>query len=472
MNPKLVAKIKAPDTKGKSSIGTGYPISNEWLITARHVVDFSDRSSAPITLEWSTFSEPVTATVTSVELLDNDIALLRCDVPAELGNIVFSPAAKLPPERVGWKSAGYPDVNECKWFDATGIFGVDSGKALISLTLDDTGRRDGWGGMSGAPVFSGDKFCAVIITHDQRMEKRLNAISISWLRKHDAAFCQAIGLNDDLLACQQFIKGQKRQITELLIKMQQGKLFQALAAKLQIAELLLTPGNLAEKLFAVFDKDCLALFDTLLQTSSAVLEQDTSKDTLENVRSLFCLFASLMASNSLVARQTYIKLSVYTKMASELYLAPLYDTNPDFTTAEDGELKGKYSMDASVFTKETGWGQDEFKKEAANIVFTEVRKKSPKMLNAFELKKLNTTIKQRQNRDLNQLHRFELNCNDEALANNPLSDPSYCQLLNASDCLPDLPIVHYGEVEANLEAELSAKMDELFEILQRYGYAA
>ena len=189
MNPNLVAKIQAPDTKGKSSIGTGYPISHEWVITARHVVDFSDKSSAPIMLEWPTL-QPVT--VTGVELLDNDIALLRCDVPAELGNIVFSPAVKFPTERVGWKSAGYPDVNECKWFDATGIFGADSGKALIALTLDDTARKDEWGDMSGAPVFSGDKFCAVIVTHDQRMGKRLNAVSIPWLLKHDPAFRQLL----------------------------------------------------------------------------------------------------------------------------------------------------------------------------------------------------------------------------------------------------------------------------------------
>ena len=99
MNPNLIVKIKAPDTDGKSSIGTGYPISHEWVITARHVVDFRDRSSAPITLEWSTLLEAVT--VMGVELLDNDIALLRCDVPAELGEVTCSPVFKLPPERMG-----------------------------------------------------------------------------------------------------------------------------------------------------------------------------------------------------------------------------------------------------------------------------------------------------------------------------------------------------------------------------------
>lgn len=192
MNPNLIVKIKAPDTDGKSSIGTGYPISHEWVITARHVIDFIDRSSAPITLEWSTLLEPVT--VTGIELLNNDIALLRCDMPAELGNIVFSPAAKLPPERVGWKSAGYPDVNECELFDAIGLFGVDLGRAEVSLTLEDTCRLDQWGGMSGAPVFKDNSLCAVIIEHDQRMKKRLNAVSIPWLLNNDDTFKNLLGI--------------------------------------------------------------------------------------------------------------------------------------------------------------------------------------------------------------------------------------------------------------------------------------
>ena len=192
MNPNLITKIKAPDIDGKSSIGTGYPISHEWVITARHVVDFPDRSSAPITLEWSTLLEQVT--VTGVELLDNDIALLRCDVPAELGTVTFSPAAKLPPERVGWKSAGYPDVNDCELFDAIGMFGVDLDVAVVSLTLEDTCRLDQWGGMSGAPVFKDNSLCAVVIEHDQRMEKRLIAVSIPWLLNNDANFKKLLGI--------------------------------------------------------------------------------------------------------------------------------------------------------------------------------------------------------------------------------------------------------------------------------------
>jgi hypothetical protein len=248
-------------------------------------------------------------------------------------------------------------------------------------------------------------------------------------------------------------------------------LFKQLIIKLQAVVATSTPNTVSEQLLTAFEGNCLNVFDLLLQASSDALEQDHSPEVLDSVRILFCLFASLMASTSLIAREAFIHLSVYSKMATELHLAPLYNTNPHFTMTKDGEVVGKYAIDASEFTREVGWEVDGFKKEALNIVYSGVCKKSlPKQFNAFERKKLNTMIKQRQNKSLNQLHRFELNCCDNTVVNNPLCDTVYCQALNAEDCLPDLPIVHFGEVEATQEAELSAKIDELFEILQRYGY--
>ncbi len=189
MNPRLIAKIKAPDQQEKNSIGTGYPITQEWVITAKHVIDFADRSSESVIVEW--LNHPPVK-VQDIKLLDNDIALLRCNVPSELGRIDFSPAHKLPAALEGWKSAGHPEVNDCELFDATGRFGADLDRAMITLTLDDTCRLDQWGGMSGAPVFTGNRFCAVIIEHDQRMEKRLNAISIPWLLHNEKLFCEIV----------------------------------------------------------------------------------------------------------------------------------------------------------------------------------------------------------------------------------------------------------------------------------------
>lgn len=498
MSPHLIVKITVLRTdqdehgKTRTRTGTGYVIADGLILTAHHVVEFAERDKTqPIQLEWTTLStpnNPCTAQMTKVIWAKHDLAVLACVMP----DLVKAHLMDLPTLAVSnvasckrWESAGYPAINQFQLKDATGEFGVDLAKPTFNLTLTDTYDpnavpekliKSGWGGMSGAPVFSLDsgRLQAVIVVHNLWMQKQLEAVSIPYLlADKDLGFRQAVKLDDNAIASQQFFDGQKQQILELLHDMRQGKLFQALAAKLPIPQPNITPDSVYEKLFAIFDKDCLALFDLLLQTSSSVLKQDASKDSLEYVRMLFCLFASLMASTSSVARESYIKLSVWTKMAAELHLAPLYGTNPNFTTTEDGELKGRYSMDASGFTRETGWEQDTFKEETIKIVFKSVYSKdAPKTFGAFDRKKLNATIKQRQNKALNQLHRFELNCNDENFKNSLLKDPSNCQVLNANDCLPDLPIVHYGEVEATLEADLSAKMEELFTILQQHGYSA
>ncbi|MGB3918846.1 MAG: trypsin-like peptidase domain-containing protein [Thiothrix litoralis] len=502
MNPYPIVKITVFRTdqdkhgKQRERTGTGYVIADGLILTAHHVVEFAERDkSQPIQLEWTKLSKensPCKAQMTDVIWAKHDVAVLACVMP-DLLKAHLLDLPKLAVSKVAsckrWESAGYPKINQSQLKDATGEFGVDLSDPTFNLTLADTYGRDqvpkelvdtGWGGMSGAPVFSleSGQLQAVITVHNLWMEKQLQAVSIPYLLADTAlGFRQAVGLDDNAVAIQQFFDGQKQQILELLCDMRQGKLFQALAAKLPIPQPNITPDSVYEKLFALFDKDCLALFDWLLQTSSSVLKQDISKDTLENVRTLFCLFASLMASTSLVARQSYIKLSVYSKMASELHLAPLYETNPDFTTAEDGELKGRYSIDASVFTREIGWEQDDFKNEATKIIFKGVNgKDAPNVVNAIELWKLNEKIKQRQNRNLNQLHRFELNRSDDALTGNPLSNLSYCQALNAGDCLPNLPIIHYGEVDMDatlkLELALSAKMEDLFTILQQHGYSA
>ncbi len=246
-------------------------------------------------------------------------------------------------------------------------------------------------------------------------------------------------------------------------------MFQELVSKLALKQKPVTPEILSEKLCGGFDIDCMALFDVLLQASADALKQDNTKEIRENIRVLFCLFASLMAPKSQVAKQAIIKLSVYSKMATEISLAALYDTNPDFDDTGD-EIRGKYAMDTSVFTRETGWGVEEFKDEAVQIASLSVRQKTIKdPRNAFEIGRLNTVVKQRQNKSFNKLHRFELNFGDDNSSNNPLYFPDYYVALNAPNCLPDMPIVHYGETVAELEAELSAKIEGMFALLKEYG---
>jgi hypothetical protein len=224
-----------------------------------------------------------------------------------------------------------------------------------------------------------------------------------------------------------------------------------------------------------FEQNPLDVLDTLLAVSREVSRAKPNRSVVEDIRALFCLLVSLLASHSIVARTAYIRLSVYTRMAAELHTASLYDTTPEFMLDEQlGELKGKCAIDASNLVRETGWGVEGFKQEAFEILHTEIFKatpiKRPKAINSLEARKLNRVIKQRQNRSANQLYRFELNSADEEnFKLNPLSDLQMCTVLTGSDWLPDLPIVHYGAAEAELEIALSAIIDDLFVSLEESG---
>ena len=498
MDDNLLVKITVPRVDGKTRTGTGYTVAKGLVLTARHVVEFPERDKKEaILLEWvklSTPNQPCSATVQVVKVGDweqYDIALLEFTLPAEItvhfSVCVFAKTKAISGEQ--WESAGFPKINQFQLKGATGQFSKDLGNATLDLDLSNTYDRNtvpndmvstGWGGMSGAPVFGvkSKQLQAVVTVHHQWMEKQLVAVSIPWLLQNSQCFRNAVesnsivaNFNDNTVECQQFLKEQKQQILEHLEDIQSGKLFKQLTNKLKTSAVSSTPSEVNKRLLALFERDCLNLLDLLLQASSDALEQSHSPEILDNVQRLFCLFASLMASTSFIVREVFIHLSVYSKMATELNLAPLYNTNPHFTLTKDGEVVGKYAIDASEFTKEVGWEVDQFKDEALKVIYTGVRKRAiPKQFNTFELKKLNAMIKQRQNKSLNKLHRFELNCCDNSVVNNPLHDTVYCQALIAKDCLPDLPIVHFGEAEAMQEAELSAKIDELFEILNRYEY--
>ena len=483
MKADLIAKILPTKKDGKRSIGTGYPIGDGLVLTARHVVVFKERNlSVPITVEWPDLEhESVSAEVVFDGGETLDLALLKCSLPPEAKAISTTILSRQSPElSARWDSLGYPRLSKDKSTgdraldSAFGEFHSPKGTHVINLTSkSDAKQKDNWKGISGAAVFQNGKIYAVISSTPEDRAECFQAVYLPWVLENNTKFRSKLGLDDLDTVCQKFIEAQKQLIQELMEQIKQEVLFVELVNKLNLKLEHTPPSLLADKLFTAFDDDYLSLYDLLLQAASDALKQDSSEQALQNTKELFCLFTSLMASESLVARQSYIGLSVYTPMATELHLAPIFDTTPDFITSEDGEVKGRYAIDAATFSvKEVGWEKTAFTQEALKVVYTEVRKKeSPVEVNAFESKKLNATIKQRQNKSLNQLHRLELNRSDQSAESNPLNMNSHCEALNAANCLPDLPIVHYGEEVAPDEAELSAKLDELFEILKRYGYA-
>lgn len=483
MESKLVAKITTKRTDGGIRTGTGFPLGANLLLTARHVIEFDERDKTkPITVDWQDVGKSVVIEPNDIKFeFDGgeqlDVVLLCCSIPE-----VDITHAILETEKIisknNWETLGFPKVNGFQRKGATGTFSVDSADSTIDLTLDDTIDKEilnanniehGWGGMSGAPVFciKTQKLQAIITIHNQWMQKQLIGVSIPYLMKLPD-FRKALGLND--ADNSQYIAEQKQQIKELLCKVSDTRLFQELVTKLSLLFDTATPEVVYNELCRIFENDRMKVFDVLLQASADTLKQEASGLMPESIYKLFCLFASLTAPTTLAAKEAVIRLSVYTKIATEVSLAAQYNTNPIYSSGQD-EISGKYADDASVFTRETGWKEEDFVNEAVKVTALKVLKKeikNPK--NPFERQKLNTTIRQRQNKSLNQLHRFELNCGDEENKTNPLHDSGFCRALNAPECLPDLPIVHYGEVGAMEEADFCAKIEEFIVLLKQYGY--
>lgn len=488
MHSKLIAKIRPLKKEQTYSIGTGYPIAPDLLITARHVVFPHWTDTQQIELEWFADDLKHQAKVESI-VFDGescekvDIAIVRFQPPLLLPMSAFCSIARTSPNLAGrWDSFGFARLGKCEDGDRelVSAFGEfhhpNSSSAYIGLSSkSDAIEKSNWAGLSGAPVIQDNKLYAVISSTPTNRDEYFKAVYLPHLIDKYPTFRAAIILTAQYEQWQLFKLEQKKAIEGFISRSFEGIFLVSIRKKLSCLESEREAKQCCKNLMSAFEQDALAVLDALLQVSRDVLKAKPNQSVVDDIRALFCLLVSLLASQSVAAKTAYIRLSVYTRMAAELHTAPLYDTSPEFMLDEQlGELKGKCAIDASSFVRETGWGVDGFKQEAFEILHTEIFKataiKRPKIINSLEARKLNRVLKQRQNRSANQLYRFELNCADEeSFKLNPLSDPQMCEALTGSDWLPDLPIVHYGAAEAELEVALSAIMDDLFVSLEESG---
>lgn len=489
MHSRLIAKIRPLKKEQSYSIGTGYPIAPDLIITARHVVFPHWTDTQQIELEWLADDLKHHAKVKSI-VFDGescekvDIVILRFYPPLLLSISEFCPIARTSPnldrrwDGFGFARLGKREDDGCR--ELISAFGEfhhpNSSSAYIGLSSkSDAIEKSNWAGLSGAPVIQDNKLYAVISSTPTNRDEYFKAVYLPYLIDKYPTFRAAIGLTIQDEQWQRFKLEQKKAIEGFISRSFDGIFLVSIRKKLSCLEYEKDAKQCCQNLMDAFEQNPLDVLDTLLAVSREVLRAKPNQSVVDDIRALFCLLVSLLASQSVAAKTAYIRLSVYTRMAAELHTAPLYDTNPEFMLDEQlGELKGKCAIDASSFVRETGWGVDGFKQEAFEILHTEIFKataiKRPKTINSLEARKLNRVLKQRQNRSANQLYRFELNCADEeSFKLNPLSDPQMCEALTGSDWLPDLPIVHYGAAEAELEIALSAIMDDLFVSLEESG---
>lgn len=213
MNENLIVKIEVVSTvldesgKPRVSMGTGYPVRDGLILTARHVLYCEKMNAASErVLSWERSDEDRPYYVTKIqqsaivfESVAFDIALVACDTEP-LGKIPAVLEETFPSSDIRWKSFGYPragkEVGIRIKTPAKGTFFAPNRDYYVQqLTSEgNTSESALWKGMSGAPVFRSDtnKLVGVLIrtppkyqntaqNFDDVFEDRLIAVSIPYL---------------------------------------------------------------------------------------------------------------------------------------------------------------------------------------------------------------------------------------------------------------------------------------------------
>jgi hypothetical protein len=498
MNAKLIAKIIVARTDGLTRTGTGYPINNSLLLTARHVVDFKERDNTkPIKIEWSESDANLQIELGPEAIKfafdggdEYDVVILCCQMPTEL---------KIPPvftlletgkisSREAWESAGYPKVNNFKQKGATGIFGANLDKSQIELTLDDTINEEtlsvakienGWGGMSGAPVFNikRQKIQAIITIHDQWMQKQLIGVSIPWLMTNVPEFRRAVGREQADQHYQRYVALQQQRIKQHLSNIEKSALFKTLAEKLTPADIAQSPERLSQDIVIQLNHDRLRFLEQFRQIVEMVLI--IGRGDLENAKKLFQLVLGLYVESSELIEGTNVhKINARTRMSAEVTVAAKYGLSPDLVQENVGlnvkkNMVGRYAIDGECL-REVGWKPQQNADEIIKVAYTAVNKAhkvvhgvEPKNnLDDLELEDFNETIRTKRQDVSPQLIRFEVASSDELKETHPLHDNDTCTALHK--LLPELPVVRYGLGRVDNEGKLNAQVNAFFQMIQKY----
>lgn len=213
MNENLIVKIEIVSTvldesgKPKVSMGTGYPVRDGLILTARHVLYCEKMNAASErVLSWQRSDEAEPYYVTKIqqsaivfESVEFDIALVACDTE-RLGKIPVVLEEAFPSSDIRWKSFGYPRAGKeagvrIKTPAKGTFFDPDRDYYVQQLTSEGNATESAlWKGMSGAPVFRSDtnKLVGVLIRTpikykdteqnlDDVFKDRLIAVSIPYL---------------------------------------------------------------------------------------------------------------------------------------------------------------------------------------------------------------------------------------------------------------------------------------------------
>lgn len=199
----LVVQLFAPTRGKRGRIGTAYPVAENVLMTAAHVV--GDATGEKIEArwwhqngadgEWKLCEAILWDGRKQVEPCD--VVLLKCPFPAAMTGR-WGRLAAIPPEDFKkWTGVGFPLVGE-RGQDPVPLkgecFSAASFEHNFSLEIDaPTDVDENWCGASGSPVFVEDAIVGVVVEVPRNFRAgRFHAIPVQHLVKHDE-FCTHAG---------------------------------------------------------------------------------------------------------------------------------------------------------------------------------------------------------------------------------------------------------------------------------------
>ncbi|MEO1017562.1 MAG: hypothetical protein AAFY56_07700 [Pseudomonadota bacterium] len=261
-DPALTVAIYAPTDGESGEIGTGYPVSERLILTARHNVIFEGRDfGEKLEIGWADFdgdirkrvwSQPAYATIKWQGPKDLDVVLLECEGPCPrnewgtLSDTRLSSTQSCDLRGFAAAAAKRPDQT---WDDFSGN-AVKPGHGERHFTIEaNVGVSDDeyWRGVSGAPVFVDGRIYGVISTAPKFRKSQVLMATAVWPLFEDDEFCRLLG-RDELA-----IRIEK--VRTIIEQSRNAKLLDELRAKLGLQSS--SPFSLARHLCMLHDSDCL-----------------------------------------------------------------------------------------------------------------------------------------------------------------------------------------------------------------------
>lgn len=488
MDTTLIVKIlptKQAKYGGKRTVGTGYPIGKNLVLTARHVVVFPERDeTTPITVEWPDLGhKDENAKIVFDGGVDCDVAILECQIPPQAQVSPLLLVRQPPVAHVTWESFGYPAIGKDedggdvrKKISALGKFhSPDSASHEISLTSEsDALEKAGWRGISGAPVFHGRVLYAVITSTPTNRAACFNAVSIPYLLATNKAFREVVGCIENN-ETQQFFLAECR---TYLASIKDSPLFAPLTTHFVGRSLESSAETLLQHIQTAVERNPALALEQLRLICEPVMKANHAHT--EQVRVLLCWVLGLIAVDGQIDAGGVHHLAVSTRMMVEVSLAAHYKVRPELvhkqSTDPSAKVAGRYAIDDECLP-EVGWNPVNNANTIADAVQVAVTKahhrthgqKPQHTLTTLDWEDLNETLLTRRKGENPQLIRMEVATSNTLKETHPLCNDDVCKALHDAACLPDLPIVRYGSGVAANEGKLRAQVNEFFRIIQQYS---